>query len=46
MLAAEELPDMLHSAELSNSEMADYGTQGYFVNLLYYPELIPNLTQA
>ena len=46
MLAADELPDMLHSAELSNSEMADYGTQGYFVNLLDYPELIPNLTQA
>jgi len=43
MLADDNLPDMLHSADLSNAEMADYGTQGYFVNLLDYPELIPNL---
>lgn len=46
MLAGDELPDMLHSAELSDSEMADYGSQGYFVNLLDYPELTPNLAKA
>ena len=46
MMASDEMPDILHSAGLSNAEMADYGSQGYFVNLLDYEELLPNLVQA
>ena len=42
MFASDELPDILCDAGLSNAEMTDYGSQGYFVNLLDYPELIPN----
>ena len=43
MLAEDSLPDILCDADLSNAEMTDLGGQGYFVNLLDYPDLIPNL---
>ncbi len=43
MFASDELPDILSNASMSNAEMADYGSQGYFVNLLDYADLLPNM---
>lgn len=46
MLASEELPDIVFSSGLTDVQVADYGSQGYFVNFLDYPDLIPNIMKA
>lgn len=46
MIASDSLPDIIFSSGLSAADCAEYGSQGYFVNLLDYEELIPNVKQA
>ncbi len=43
MMASDELPDMLALANMSASDVAKYGKDGYFLDFSEYLDIMPNL---
>ena len=43
MLAAYDLPDVIYKMSVSNTQMAQYGAEGTFVDLMQYKDIMPNL---
>lgn len=44
MLAGDELPDLLGNAGLTAGQVAEYGSEGYFLDFAEYLDLMPNLS--
>ena len=44
MMASDEMPDMLASAKLTADQVAEYGSDGYFLDLAEYLDIMPNLS--
>lgn len=44
MLAGDELPDLLGNAGLTAGQVAEYGSEGYFLDFGEYLDLMPNLS--
>lgn len=44
ILASDEMPDMLASAKLTADQVAEYGSDGYFLDLAEYLDIMPNLS--
>lgn len=43
MFASDELPDMFANAKFTSQEVAKYGSDGYFLDLAEYLDIMPNL---
>lgn len=44
MLAGDELPDLVANAGLTAGQVAEYGSDGYFLDFSEYLDIMPNLT--
>lgn len=46
MLASDTMPDMITNAQMTASEVAKYGSDGYFLDFSQYLDIMPNLSKA
>lgn len=46
MLASDELPDMIANVSLNAQQVAEYGKDGYFLDISQYMDIMPNFCAA